>query len=87
MANAQSYEHGTYSAICDRCGFEYKARQLRQQWNNLRCCIGPETNDCWEPRHPQESVRGKRDNQMPPWVRPVPPEITLAPNEVTPGDL
>ncbi len=64
------YEAGTYNAQCDRCGVQYKAHQLRKQWNNLRCCCGPGTNDCWEPRNVQESVRGKADKQAPPWTRP-----------------
>jgi hypothetical protein len=82
-----TYEHGQWDADCDQCGFTYKARQLRLQWNNLRTCSGPGTNECWEPRHPQEFVRGKKDQQAPPWVRPEGPEITLAVNEVTPEDL
>ena len=81
------FTKGQWAVICDRCGFEYKSVQLRQQWNNLRCCSGPGTNECWEARNQQESVRGKRDDQMPSWVRPVPPEVTLSANEVTPEDL
>jgi hypothetical protein len=36
---------------------------------------------------PQEFVRGKKDQQAPPWVRPEGPEITLTPGQVTPEDL
>lgn len=71
------YEHGQWNAICDRCGFEFKARKVKLEWTGLRVCAGAGTNECWEPRHPQEKVRGKHDRQAPPWVRPEPPENEL----------
>lgn len=64
------FELGQWKAMCDRCGFEFKARQLRKEWTGLRVCSGPGSNDCWEPRHPQDFVRGKKDDQTPPWTRP-----------------
>jgi hypothetical protein len=71
------FEPGTWNAICDRCGFKYKARQLRLEWTNFRVCSGPGTNGCWEPKHPQEKVRGKADHQAVPWTRPEPPDDFL----------
>lgn len=59
------YEAGAWLAICDRCGLERKSHQLRQEWTGLRVC-----SECWEPRHPQETLRGREDRQAPPWVRP-----------------
>jgi hypothetical protein len=35
-------------AICDRCGFQYKYLELKEEWNGLLVC--PE---CYEPKHPQ----------------------------------
>ena len=35
-------------AICDRCGFEYKLNQLKEEWNGLKTCP-----TCFEPKHPQ----------------------------------
>jgi len=64
------YVHGAWNAICDRCGFKYKSFQLRAEWNGLRTCDGPNTNGCWEPRHPQDFVRGVKDQQSVPWTRP-----------------
>ena len=81
------FDLGKWNAICDRCGFEYKSDQLRLEWTNLRTCCGPGTNECWEPRHPQDFVKGKPDRQAPPWVRPEPPEITVGPGDVKPEDL
>jgi len=87
MAKVTHYEHGTYNAICDRCGTDYKARQLKLEWTGLRVCHGPGTNDCWEERHPQDLLRGKKDDQAPPWTRPRGEEIELEVGDVTPEDL
>ena len=59
------YRHGQWNAICDRCGFKLKSSQLKKEWTNLRVC-----QECWEPRHPQDFVKGRADNQRVPWTRP-----------------
>ena len=44
-----AYASGKYAlALCDRCSFEYKLSQLREEWNGLKTC-----RSCWEPKHPQ----------------------------------
>ena len=58
---------GTWAAICDRCGFRYPSEDLRKEWDNLMVC-----HSCWEPRHPQDFIRGIPDNPAPDWVRPEP---------------
>lgn len=78
-------ELGQWNAECDRCGAWRKARQLRLEWTGLRVC-----SKCWEPRHPQDFIRGKKDDQSPPWVRPDKPGIDVSPgsgNEVTEDDV
>jgi len=46
-----AYAAGKFArALCDRCGFEYKLSQLREEWNGLKTC-----RDCFEPKHPQLS--------------------------------
>ena len=85
-----SYTAGAWKAQCDRCGVDYPNRKLAKEWNGLRVCKGPGTNDCWEPRHPQENLRGKADRQAPAWVRPETDGPDVSPgsgNEVTPNDL
>lgn len=72
------YEAGQWNVACPRCGKRLKARQLRKEWTGLRVCHGAGTNNCWDPKHPQDSVKGKADRQTPPWVQPEPPEIELA---------
>jgi hypothetical protein len=37
---------------CDRCGFEYRAYNIVDEWNGLEVCT-----DCWESRHPQDFLR------------------------------
>lgn len=34
-------------ALCDRCKFRKRDRELRLEWTNLRVC-----NECWDPRPP-----------------------------------
>lgn len=77
---------GAWKAQCDRCGKTRKSFELRKEWNGLRVC----GDTCWEPRHPQDLLRGKVDRQTPPWTRPEPPEIDVSPgsgNEVSADDL
>lgn len=78
---------GQWDANCDRCGFTYKSGKLRKEWTGLMCCSGPGTNECWEPKHPQLSVRGKVDRQAPPWVRPEPPDVFVTPGPIDTSEL
>jgi hypothetical protein len=54
-----------WSAVCDRCGFEFKSFQLQKEWNGLMTC-----KECWEPRHPQDFVRVPAEEIALPWTRP-----------------
>ena len=74
-----TYEHGQWNAMCDRCGFKFKARQLRREWTGLRVCSGKDTSNCWEPRHPQDRVKGRKERQSPPWTRPEPEDVFITP--------
>lgn len=48
-----AYAVGKFAkALCDRCGFEYKLHELRQEWNNLKTCPS-----CFEPKAPQIDPR------------------------------
>lgn len=58
------YEKGTHNAICDRCGLEFKAHQLRKTWDGLYVC-----KHDFEHRHPQERLRPTKDIQKVEWVR------------------
>lgn len=77
-----TYRKGQWNALCDRCGFKFKSGEIRKEWTGLRVCCGPGTNNCWEPRHPQEFVRGKKDKQTPAWVRPEPEDVFVTPGPI-----
>ncbi len=63
--NGPRYVKGLWNVICDHCGFQYKSKDLQREWTGLRVC-----RSCYEPRHPQEFVKGKADRQSVPWSRP-----------------
>ena len=71
-----------YRMICDVCGFKYWNHDLRRNWKGLYVC-----RDDWEPRHPQDYVRGVPDDQTVPVSRPEAADDFLAENEVTEGSL
>lgn len=59
------YEMGVNNAVCDQCGRAFKSNQLKKRWDNAWTCTA-----CWEPRHPQDFVKGIKDNQAPALDRP-----------------
>lgn len=65
MKNQNKLSHGDWNAICDRCGFKYKASDLKKEWTGLRVC-----GACFDERHPQDFVKGVKDTQQVPWSRP-----------------
>lgn len=69
------YIPGDPWAICDRCGFRFRHSQTRKEWTGLRVCHGAGTNDCWESRHPQDFVRGVKDDQKVFDPRPEPADV------------
>lgn len=85
--SGNDYKHGNPLKFCDRCGWRYHASQVRKEWTGLQTCEGPGTNGCWEPRHPQDKVRGKPDRQSFPDPRPEATDTFLAVGDVTPNDL
>jgi len=64
MGRADFFKIGDWNALCDRCGFKYKRSDLQYTWDNLLVC-----DKCWEPRHPQDFVRGRKDLQRVPDAR------------------
>jgi hypothetical protein len=58
------YVGGEWNACCDRCGFIYKSSELKKTWDGLMVC-----EKDWEPRHPQEFVKGTKDKQAVPWSK------------------
>ena len=58
MGHIGYYKAGDNNATCDRCGKPFKASQLKKTWDNLWVCQAD-----WEPRHPQDYVKGVKDEQ------------------------
>jgi hypothetical protein len=66
MGQADYLDLGDYNAACFECGRKRKASTLKRHWKGYYVC--PEH---WEPRQPQDFVRGIPDIQTPPWVQPL----------------
>jgi hypothetical protein len=75
------YRAGDHLVLCDRCGFKMYASQTRKTWDGLRVC-----EKDWEPRHPQDFVRGKVDKQAVTDPRPEPEDVFVT-GQVKPEDL
>lgn len=60
-----TYRAGDFWRICDRCGFQVRASQTAKEWTNLVVCL-----ECFDVRHPQDFVRGRKDRQRVPDPRP-----------------
>lgn len=63
------YKKGTWAAICDICGFEFKSDELRKNWKGLIVC-----RDDYETRQPLEFIRARHEDTSVPWTRPEPPD-------------
>ena len=65
MSYRSKWENGSWNVICDVCGRQYKSYELQMRWDGVMVCSGD-----WEPRQPQDFVRGIADIQAPKWTRP-----------------
>lgn len=66
------YVSGEWNAVCYLCGCKKKASDLKKHWQGYYVC-----EKHWEPRHPQDFVRGIEDIQSPPWSQPRPEYIFI----------
>ena len=65
MARDRKYIPGSFYRLDDRTGFKERAENTRWEWDGL--LVSPKV---WEPRQPQDFVRGVRDVQNVPQPRP-----------------
>lgn len=72
------YVPGDFYRICARCGFRLRASQTRRTWDGLYVCV-PD----FETRHPQDFVRGRKDQQAVPDPRPEPLDNLIGPLTTT----
>lgn len=68
------YRRGDFKRVCDECGFVVYASQTRKRWDGLIVCEAD-----WEPRHPQDFVKARRDRQIVPDPRPEPADRSVGP--------
>lgn len=70
------YISGNHLLICDRTGRVIRKSDARTQWNGLVV-----HKSQWEPRHPQDFLRGRKDKQIPEKpIRPEAADTELAPD-------
>lgn len=72
------YIPGDYKRVCDVCGFVYRASTTFKRWDGLITC-----SQDWEPRHPQDFVRGRTDRQNVPEPRSEPVITVIGPLTTT----
>jgi len=58
MGRADYLKLGSNNVICDQCGKKFKAEHVKKQWDGIFAC-----KKCFDFRHPQEFVRGVKDDQ------------------------
>ena len=61
------YRKSDWKAVCWVCGGDFYASQMRMRWDKVWVC-----GRDWEPRHPQDFVRARTEEQAPPWTQNIP---------------
>lgn len=59
------FKAGSWNAVCQSCGFRFKAQELKKRWDGLMVC-----EKDYELDHPQKYLRVKSDPQPVPFVSP-----------------
>jgi len=67
---ADYYAPGDWNIQCYECGRKRKASMVVKNWQGYYVC-----RKDYEPRHPQDFVRGVPERPMPPWVQPPPEDV------------
>jgi hypothetical protein len=67
------YKSGDWNAVCDRCGFKFKAEDLVKEWTGLLVCKSDH-----ETRHPSDFLRVPKEDTSVPWSRPEPTEFFVS---------
>lgn len=55
---------GSWRVVCDVCGLQFPSTSMQTRWDGLIV-----DRACYEPRHPQDFVRGVPDLMAAPYVR------------------
>ena len=62
-----TFKSGDWNAICDSCGFKFKASKLRKRWDGFMVCPAD-----WNIRHPLDMAKAPAPQEPVPWTRPEP---------------
>jgi hypothetical protein len=68
------YQPGSFYQTDDRTGFVQRTNRMRKEWDNLVV-----DQRVWEPRQPQDLVRGVKDDQNVNDARPLGPNVFVGP--------
>lgn len=82
MKRQHRYKPGDHLVVCDRSGFTYWRSECVKEWNGLLV-----HKSQFEPRHPQDFLRGIKDDMSIKDARPLQDPVFLEPNEITAADL
>lgn len=74
MADDKHYVGGDFYRICDLTGFKVRAGRTKKRWDNAIV-----REQSWEPRQPQDFVRGVTDYQAVPEPRPRQANVLIGP--------
>jgi hypothetical protein len=56
---------GDWNAVCDVCGFKFKASQMKKRWDGLMVC-----SEDYELRNPLDFIKVPNEKIDVPWARP-----------------
>ena len=68
------YYSGDHFVICDRCAFKRLRSECRKEWTGLLVC----SDTCWETKHPQLTIKPKKDMQAVKDARPEVEDVYLS---------
>jgi hypothetical protein len=71
------YKQGSYNAVCQVCGFYFKAEEIKKRWDGVLAC-----EKDFEHRHPQDFIRARKDGKPLPFVSPEPADTFVTVNYV-----
>ena len=77
MGRKLHYRPGSFYRTDDRTGFPQRAERTKKEWTGLIV-----DENVWEPRHPQDLVKGVKDVQSVPDARPLGPNQYVGPISV-----
>lgn len=69
------WRSGDFWRTCEVCGIRYRASETFKRWDGLYVCA-----EDFEQRHPQDFVRGRKDQQNVPDPRPEPTNVFVYPS-------